>query len=261
MANDAMRSPIKQWQLTPVDFDEGIGPRASIGIVGLAPDRAGIWDLERFLAPADGVAVFASRVPMAEKVSPGALSDMRDHLSNAAEMLVPGSPLGAIGFSCTSGTVAIGPAEVARIFGEVRPRTPVCTPVEAAAKAMRLFGIRRIGFLAPYPPETCDLVAGFLEDEGFQLTSHITFGLERDRDMNCLSFKAFSDGAKAAMAMPSEALFISCTALKTASIITPLELELGRPVFTSNQVLAWDCLRSAGVSDQWQGMGALFAQQ
>lgn len=248
------------WTRIPAGYDEGIDPRATIGAIGLAADRVGLWDLAQFLAPATGVGVFSTRLPMAEKVSPEALRAMRGHLADAAATLLPGSRLDVLAFSCTSGTVAIGPEEVARCLGAVRPGVPVCTPMQAAVKALRRFDVRRIGFLAPYPPETCDLVAGFLEQAGLRLDSRVTFDLELDSDMNRIGLDALREGARRAMTPDSEALFISCTALRTSAAVQALEQEIGKPVFTSNQVLAWDCLRTSGLTDQWNGAGRLFAQ-
>ena len=41
----------------------------------------------------------------------------------------------------------------------------------------------------------------------------------------------------------AEALFISCTALRTACVIAEIEQALGCPVVSSNQATAWMCLR------------------
>ena len=56
-----------------------------------------------------------------------------------------------------------------------------------------------------------------------------------------------------------EALFISCTGLRVSSIIAPLEEALGKPVVTSNQALAWQCLRLAGCDDAVEGFGRLMS--
>jgi maleate isomerase len=55
-------------------------------------------------------------------------------------------------------------------------------------------------------------------------------------------------------------VFISCTGLRTFPVVARLEERLGKPVVTSNQALAWDCLRLAGVHDRLPGRGRLFAE-
>ena len=44
-----------------------------------------------------------------------------------------------------------------------------------------------------------------------------------------------------------EAIFVSCTNLKTFSILDHAEALTGKPVLSSNQVLAWSMLRKAQV--------------
>jgi maleate isomerase len=44
----------------------------------------------------------------------------------------------------------------------------------------------------------------------------------------------------------AEALFISCTALRSALVTADIEKAIGRPVVTSNQASAWNCLRLCG---------------
>jgi len=51
---------------------------------------------------------------------------------------------------------------------------------------------------------------------------------------------------------------VSCTSLRTFGIVADLEEELGRPVVSSNQALAWHLHRLAGVQDAVPGLGTLF---
>jgi hypothetical protein len=44
-----------------------------------------------------------------------------------------------------------------------------------------------------------------------------------------------------------------------AGVIEALETEIGMPVITSNQVMAWHVLRRLGLQDQPQGFGRLMA--
>ena len=55
----------------------------------------------------------------------------------------------------------------------------------------------------------------------------------------------------------ADGYFLSCTALRTAELIAPLEHRLGRPVITSNQVMVWHALQSAGLRSAGNGWGAL----
>ena len=56
----------------------------------------------------------------------------------------------------------------------------------------------------------------------------------------------------------ADAVFISCTALRTADVIEDIEAALGKPIVTSNQALAWHALRLMGYEDSVPGLGRLF---
>ena len=91
--------------------------------------------------------------------TPETLARLGDHLTEGARLLAPGGPLAAIGFSCTSGTVAVGAERPARRSAPGGPAMPVCTPVEAAVKALEALGTRRIALLTPYLDGPSDLIA------------------------------------------------------------------------------------------------------
>jgi maleate isomerase len=54
-----------------------------------------------------------------------------------------------------------------------------------------------------------------------------------------------------------EGVFISCTALRAAGTIEPIEEKIGKPVITSNQALLWDALRLGGYNKVIPGYGEL----
>ena len=58
-----------------------------------------------------------------------------------------------------------------------------------------------------------------------------------------------------------DAVFASCTNLRTLNVIEAAEDALGKPVIASNQALAWHMLRLAGIGDAPAGFGRLFQQK
>jgi maleate isomerase len=55
----------------------------------------------------------------------------------------------------------------------------------------------------------------------------------------------------------ADALFISCTALPALEILDEVEKKIDRIVFSSNQTLIWDTLRSIGYKSPVKGYGKL----
>jgi maleate isomerase len=248
------------WERLEPQFGEEIGHRASIGLLALSTDRAGAFDTEEFLR-AKGVAMFSTRVPMSPVATPETLAAMATHLSYATRLLVPGSRLDVIGFSCTSGTVAIGIDRVHEAIRAARPDAKVTTPIEAGYEALHQLGAKRISLVVPYLVTTAELVSGFFEQKGIEILRRATFELDGDPDMNRLSPEALIEATLATDPPDSQAVFISCTGLRTAPLISVLEKRLRKPVVTSNQALAWHALRLAGITDQLEGRGLLFKTQ
>lgn len=254
--------PAASWPLFPAAFDDGIGSSLSIGVIALAEDRVGVWDLDRFLEDIPGIGIFSTRVPMSSDVTPDSLSRMRDHLGFAAQTLLPGSKLDVIAFSCTSGTVAIGLDDVHNIITTSRPGVAVSTPIEAGLQALKTLAVSSIGLVTPYRPATANLVAGFFETHGLSIRARTTMNLPGDLEMNRVSANCLVETCRSCLDRSSdiEALFISCTGLRTSSVIAALEKEFEIPVVTSNQALAWHCLRIAGNTRAIAGHGRLLAE-
>jgi maleate isomerase len=246
-----------EWPRLAPKFGLGQGSRASIGLLALATDRVGALDTEQFLS-VEGVGVFSTRVPMSPVATPESLSAMGEHLEQAARLLVPGSRLDVVGFSCTSGTIAIGEDKVRDAIHAVRPSAHVTTPIRAGVTALKRLGAQRISLLVPYLPATAQLVSSFFEDQGFAIERRATFDLRGDLEMNLLPPEALISGALHVDTPRSDAVFISCTGLQTRHVVAEAERRLGKPVVTSNQALAWHSLRVAGVNDRLENRGKLF---
>jgi maleate isomerase len=246
----------RDWPQLAASLDDH-GP-VPVGLLLLATDRASGSDITAFLP--DGVEAYATRIPMDVVATPETLARLGDHLTEGARLLAPGGPLAAIGFSCTSGTVAVGAERARAQIAAGRPGVPVCTPVEAAVKALDALGTRRIALLTPYLDGPSELIAGFFAAAGIDVVTRASFKLDGDPEMNRVSQQTLIDAGRELGAHPdADALFISCTGLRTQHVIEPLEQLLGKPVVTSNQALAWDLARTAGVAERLPGRGRLFA--
>jgi maleate isomerase len=111
---------------------------------------------------------------------------------------------------------------------------------------LRALGARRISVLTPYTVETSRPMAAYFAAHGFDLASFTCLGFGDDREMARIRPAALVDLASEAATPDAEALFISCTALRAASVAREIEAAIGRPVVTSNQATAWNCLRLCG---------------
>lgn len=217
-----------------------------VGLILLSTDHSTEADFARLVA-GPRVGLFATRVEYANPVTPANLRAMEPRLGAAAALLLPDEPLDAICFSCTSASVAIGDAAVEAAIAGAKPGVPIVTPPGAAARALAQFGARRISLLTPYTVETTAGMADYFEARGFDLASVSCLGLEDDREMARIAPASLVEAAVAATDPQAEALFVSCTALRSALIASAVEARIGRPVVTSNQATAWACLGLCGV--------------
>ncbi len=216
-----------------------------VGLVILATDHTSEPDFARMVA-SQRIGVYVARVPYANPTTPENLRGMQPTLTNGAGLILPGEELDAICYSCTAASAVIGDAEVAAAINKAKPGAPVVTPPLAATRGLNALGAKRISILTPYTVETSRPMATYFERNGFDIASFTCLGFEDDREMARIAPQTLVQLAREAMATDAEALFVSCTALRAALAVGDMEEAIGRPVVTSNQATAWNCLRLCG---------------
>ncbi len=247
----------QSWETMPCTPDDGPARTAAIGLITLSNDVVIEPELRTFLASVDGASVYASRVPLVLELTPAGLRDMEAHIPRAVELIVPNDRLDVMAFGCTSGSMAIGPERVAAAVHRVRPGIAVTDPVSAALKGLKALGARRIALLTPYPDAVNEVVAGYVGAQGFEIAERASFKQPNDPAIARVPPEAIYQAGIELGRRKVDALFISCTALRCSSVIERIERAIGKPVVTSNQALAWDCLRLAGCNAAVEGHGRL----
>lgn len=53
-------------------------------------------------------------------------------------------------------------------------------------------------------------------------------------------------------------MFISCTGMRTSTIIDSMEEQTGKPVVSALQATVWEALRLAGAAPEMPGVGGLY---
>jgi maleate isomerase len=225
-----------------------------LGLISLATDLTIEHDIQSLMP--EGARLHVSRVAYANPTTPENLRAMAPHIAASADLILPGIPLAAIGYGCTSGAVVIGDDALAASIGTVRPGVAVRTPPLSAVEGFRALGVRRISLLTAYVPETTAPMADYFRAAGFDLVKVQGLGLADDRDIAIVPDDLLLAAARDADDPQAEAMFVACTALPVLPLIDRIEAMLGKPVVTSNQALGWAMLQAAGLSGT--GPGALF---
>jgi maleate isomerase len=244
-----------EWQTLPCEFDDALAGRAAIGLLALASDGVIESELRKFL-PQEGVAVFTTRLPRIPDTTPSSLKLMEQGIAECTGRLLPGRKLNALAFGCTSAAMVIGPASVTAKIHAVREGVAVTDPVSASLKALALLGTRRVAVLTPYVDSVNAEVASYLTRNGLTIVDCASFKQVSGTINRITESDVYHAGVHLARG-DAEAVFVSCTGLRCSSVIEQLEREINKPVVASNQALAWDLLRLAGIKDQVPGFGRL----
>jgi maleate isomerase len=136
--------------------------------------------------------------------------------------------------------------------------TVATTAAGAVTAGLRQLGVKRLALATPYPESISAAGHAFWEAAGFEVV-----GYHRLHDVTNIyeetEERAYMLGRAADVAV-AEAVMISGTGLPTAGIIERLELDLGKPVVTSQQASLWRALRLAGIADPVSGYGRLLRE-
>lgn len=248
------------------DIEIGVASRAPkldsrplkkrIGLVILATDHTTEPDFARMVASED-IGIYVSRIHYANPTTPENLRAMQPSLTTGAGLILPGEPLDAVMYSCTSASVVIGDDEVTSAIRKAKPGANVVTPTAAAVLGLKAFGARNISVLTPYTIETSRPMADYFAGLGFGIDRFTCLGMTDDREMARVALSDIVAFAKEAFDPKSDALFISCTAFRAASVAAEIEQAIGKPVVTSNLATAWQCLRLCGDQSSRPELGRL----
>lgn len=237
-----------------------IGARGTLGLIVLQVDETIEQDFRR-LFPARDVALHVSRIPSGADLTPGTIAQMEADLPRAAALLPPGAAFDVVGYGCTSGTTVIGAERVATLIrGAARTRA-IAEPLTAARAALTALGVGAVAIVSPYIDAVAHPVRAAFEAAGLRVPVTTSFGEETEARVARIDPASVYEAALCVGRRPGvEAVFLSCTNLRTLDIIDDLERTLGRPVVSSNQALAWDMARRSGAPPASDAPGRLFRQ-
>lgn len=235
-----------------------IGSAATLGLVVLQADETIEQDFRR-LFPQPDIALYVSRIPSGAEITPDTIAEMEVELPRAASLFPRPAAFDVTAYACTSGTTLIGAERVAALVGaNVRTRA-VTNPLTAAFAAFEALGAGAIGIVSPYVASVADAMGAAFEAQGFTVPATLSFGEQVEARVARIDPASIREAALRVGAEPGvEAVFLSCTNLRTLDVIDGLEQSLGRPVVSSNQALAWHMARLADAAASPGAPGRLF---
>lgn len=242
----------------PYQLTGPIGSAATLGLIVLQVDETIEQDFRR-LFPNPDTAIYVSRIPSGAELTPDTIDEMKAHLPAAAALLPPAASFDAIGYACTSGTTLIGADNVAGLINSRANCAAVSDPLTASIAAFSALDVRSVGIVSPYIPEVANPIKQAFEAAGFDVPASVSFGEEVEARVARIDQTSVREAALAIGRQKGvEAVFLSCTNLRTLDVIAELEDTLGIPVVSSNQALAWHMARLSGASLAKTAPGLLF---
>jgi len=206
----------------------------------------------------DGVAVHTTRLKLAGG-GRDELLRMTEKIEEAAD-LVADAGVDLIVFHCTA--VSTFDADMEKRIGErIRKATgkPSIATSEALTTAFRALNARKIVLISPYKHDVNQREVDYFAHNQIDVIKEHGLALDGGN-----AFAGVEPGAWYRLAMQhrdinADAYFLSCTTIRATPVIEALERDLGKPVVTSNQAMAWHALRTGGVRDKVAGFGRLFS--
>ena len=232
------------------------GWRGKSGIV--IPSNNVVLESELGQLLPSGMTAHYSRV-LATGSDPDALLTMSTEADRAIDEL-DATHVDVFLYACVSTSLVRGPAWDDEFGTRTTSRTgrPCFTAAEASAQAIRAVGAPNVGLVTPFPTDIHRLVPLFLAEWGIDVTAHATHDIS-DIDEVCLRDPGETYRLARSLVGEFDAVLILATDLRTIDVIEALEQDMGVPVVTTNQALAWMAMKSLGVRAPRENYGALLA--
>lgn len=154
----------------------------------------------------------------------------------------------AVAYGCTSGSYVLGPNGDAAIIELMQAESgvPATTTSSAVAAALRTLGAQSVAVLSPHIDALNERLRAYLEASGFGVAAMV--GLNLSCDIEAVEPGETRKIVESQVDRPeADAVFISCTGMRTAEVIGEMETSLGKPVVTANQATLWQVGQLAGV--------------
>tara|TARA_Y100000590_G_scaffold323075_1_gene365900 strand:+ start:396 stop:1145 length:750 start_codon:yes stop_codon:yes gene_type:complete len=201
--------------------------------------------------------IFVNRIHNENPLTKDNLLKMHEQIVPITEKILPGEKIDTVAYACTSGTIAIGEDKIKEKIQLAKPNCQVTTPITSAIKAFNKMDVKKIAVFTPYPESVNKTISEYLIKKNINVISFDTFNLDLDVDFARVDPKYLSEVLIKLNTNEADALFVSCTALPALEIIDEVEKKINKPVFSSNQTLIWETIRSVGYKNFITGYGKL----
>ena len=210
--------------------------RPAVGLIVLNTDFTFERDFVRMYSEQQpNYDFYFNRIHFANPMTPESLAAIGDDLTDASAGILPDYDLDLVVFNCTSSSSIVGDDAIEAAIQESKPSAKVLSTSQAVVANFKGRGFKKVSVLTPYSEEVSSLFRDYLQKNGIEIVSSMYMDMSDDREVAMLPADEIIKAAKAAIHDDADAIFISCTAMRSAEIIPQIEEAIGKPVLTSNQ--------------------------
>lgn len=228
----------------PFELETQPQSKPNIGLIVLASDSTLQREFTTIVKPTNAD-VFCTRIFNDAEITPETLEAMKGRLPACADVFPLGVGVDVIAYGCTSATMVIGEQSVADLVRSKRPSCIVTNPVTAMRAAFNHLERSRIGLLTPYSPTVNKRMVDKFCSLGLDVR---LVGSFNEPDDNRVARIRPSDVLRSVVEIgrhpQCDAVFISCTTVRTLEVLEEAEHEINKPVTSSNHALAWHTLNA-----------------
>jgi maleate isomerase len=192
-------------------------------------------------------------------ITPETLAAMERDIEGATRLIMPNVRIDVMGFTCTSGAMVIGEDKVFSLIRNVRPAIDCSSPITGAIAGLHALGVRRVALLTPYIQSINDMMRAYIEARGIAVPVMGSFNNGNDDEVARITTDSLIEASlELAGSEHVDALFLSCTSIRSLDVIPVVEAATGKPMIASNPAQAWHLLRLGGINDSLPRFGRLF---
>ena len=226
---------MSEFDINNVEFDLGRNSRANLGFILLSTDLA--CEIDTYKMAPDGVGVSFTRLKTNDYITNETLAE---HIS------------------CTSGSIVIGEDKICAEISRGAPYTKAITLVSGVVAALKQLEVKKLVIGTPYLDEINIVEKFFFQNNGFEVLDIKGLNLGNNIEFGTITPEYLKQFALSIDQKDADAIFLSCSGVRSLDIIEEVEALTGKPVITSNQGQMWHALRTAGIKDKLKGFGKIF---
>lgn len=173
------------------------------------------------------------------------LEDMEKETQAAAKLLKD-ADVNLVAFACTSGSLVKGLGYDGLIAKKISKAAgcPAVTTSGAVVEALKILKVHKLSLATPYIAEVTDKEIDFLQKSGFEIVNTQSLNIKENLKIGKLTPNDAATLAKNADSNLADAVFISCTNFRTFEALPVIEMQLKKPVISSNSATLWAALKA-----------------